>query len=258
MARRSRFAWLCGGSLFSIALLAWGTLSVFDLVAHERSHVHTEIATPVRSVEVHLDNGSLDIVGSDTATPSVDATVSRGLRPTHHSEEVIGDRLVVRSTCASLLDTWCGVDFRLVVPSDVALSISSGDASVTIGNVTGDIGVTSSDGSVHVDGAHGALDLHSSDGNITATKVVSAAVAHASSGDGHVSATFAQSPTDVSVHTGDGGVTIVVPDTPGAYRVETSTGDGGVSTTIRTDPNSANRITVSTGDGSISIRYPAR
>jgi hypothetical protein len=257
MARRSRFAWLFGGSVFSVALLTWGTLSVFDLVAHERSHARADIATPVRSVDVHIDKGSISIVGDDTATPSVDATVNRGLRPTHHSEEVVGDRLIVRSSCASLLNTWCGMDYRLVVPSDVALSVSSGDASVTIANITGAIVVTSADGSVHVDGGRGALDLRTSDGNITATKVVSP-VAHASTSDGHVSLTFAQSPTDVAVHTSDGGVSIIVPDAPGAYRVETSTSDGAVSTAIRMDPNSGNRITVSTSDGSISIRYPPR
>jgi hypothetical protein len=256
MARRSRFAWLLGGSVFSVALLAWGTLNIFDLVAHQRTHVHMDVPSHVAAVEAHLGNGSIQVVGTDAATASVDATVSRGLRPTHHSEQVVGDRLVVRSSCPSPFDTWCGVDYRVSVPRDVTLSISSDDASVTIANVSGDLDVSTSDGSINVDGPRRGLRLHSSDGNITATDSQSP-TAEVTSGDGSVNLTFSASPSDVAVRTGDGNATVVVPDTPGAYRVTTSTGDGGVSSSIRTDPSAPRTIAVSTGDGSISIHYPA-
>jgi hypothetical protein len=253
----ARLAWLVPGSLFAVATLGWGTITLVDLSAHERHHEQQEFTAPIRTLDINNDKGHVRIIGTDTSTVTVDASVSEGLRSGSHSEQVEGDRLVIRATCPTMLSTWCGVDYTIRVPAATAVVSHSSDEDVDVTGVTGDLELSSSDGNVRVSGGGGhTLTLHSSDGNITGAGLT-AAVVTASSSDGNVRLSFAQPPQTVKVDTTDGNITVEVPDTPGAYHVEAHSTDGGIHTDVRTDPNGANLIQASSSDGSVTIRYPA-
>ena len=148
MSRPSRTAWLLGGSLFSVAAIGFGTLNLVDLVAHAQSHVHREFAGTVRTLDVDTDGGTIRIEGTDGATATIDANVSQGLRRGHHDEQLQGDRLVVRATCPGFLSQWCGVDYTIRVPRDVAVVATSSDSSIVVTGIDGDVELHSSDGGV--------------------------------------------------------------------------------------------------------------
>jgi len=237
MSRPSRTVWLLGGSLFSVAAIGFGTLTLVDLMAHDQSHVHLEFAGTVRTLDVDSDGGTIHIEGTDAATATIDAEISEGLRSGHHDEQLQGDRLVVRATCPNFLSQWCGVDYTIGVPRDVVVAATSSDSSIVVTGIDGDV------------------QLHASDGGVTAGDLRSPNVT-ASSGDGHVQLTFAAPPRQVRATSSDGGVTVVVPDTPDSYRVTASSSDGGTDVRVRTDPTSNRVIDAHSSDGRVTVRYP--
>jgi hypothetical protein len=215
----SRFAWLLGGSLFSIAAIGFGTASAVDLLSHERSHVHVEFTQPVTELDVHNDGGSVRIEGTDAATITVDAALSEGLRSGDHSEQISGGRLELRATCPGFLSTWCGANYTVRVPRATPLVV------------------------------------HTSDGSITATGLTAPTVT-ARSNDGSVHVNFDAAPQRVDASSSDGSVTVVVPDTPDTYAVTAHTSDGSRNIDVRTDPTSDRVIQMSSHDGSVTVRYP--
>jgi hypothetical protein len=219
MSRPSRTAWLLGGSLFSVAAISFGAVNLVDLLAHEQSHVHVEFADSVRTLDVDSDGGSIHIEGTDATTVTVDAAISEGLRRGRHSEQVEGDRLVVRATCPAFLSQWCGVTYTIRVPRTTSVVVRS------------------------------------SDGSITVTGLASASV-DARSSDGAVRIAFDAPPQHVVASSDDGGITVVVPDTPDPYLVDASSSDGGTDVRVRTDPTSTRVIDAHSSDGRVTVRYP--
>jgi hypothetical protein len=214
----SRIAWLLGGSLFSIAAIGFGTMSAVDLLSHERSHVHVEFTQPVTALDVD-SGGAVRIEGTDDATVTVDAALSEGLRDGSHSEQVVGDHLVVRASCPGFLSTWCGVEYTIKVPRETPIVV------------------------------------HTTDGSITATGLTSPTLT-ARSGDGSVRLTFDAAPHQVDASSGDGNVTVVVPDTPDTYVVTAHSNDGSRTVAVSTDPTSDRVIDASSSDGNVTVRYP--
>jgi hypothetical protein len=254
VSRRTRLAWLVPGSLLSVGVLAWGTLSIVDLMAHEREHVHTVITTPVATLDIRTD-GPLTVIGSDAAATTVEATVSRGLIAGSHAETLQGNRLVVRSHCPPVLSTWCQVNYTITVPRTVTVVVTNSGGDTGITGVRGGVDASSSGGGLRLDDVAGALRLRSSGGGIAATALTAATVDASSSGGG-VRLSFAAPPTAVDARSSGGGVTVEVPDTPETYRVNASSSGGGVDTSIRTDPTSPRTISVSSSGGGITVRYP--
>ena len=143
--------------------------------------MHLEFAGTVQTLDVDSDGGTIHIEGTDDATATIDAEISDGLRSGHHDEQLQGDRLVVRATCPNFLSQWCGVEYTIHVPRDIAVTATSSDSSIVVTGIDGDV------------------QLHSSDGGVTAGDLQSPNVT-ASSGDGHVQLTFAAAPTQVPRH----------------------------------------------------------
>ena len=127
----ARIAWLLGGSLFSVAAIGFGTMSAVDLLSHERSHMHVEFTQPVTALDVDSGGGTVRIEGTDGATVTVDAALSEGLRDGSHSEQVVGDHLVVRASCPGFLSTWCGADYTIKVPRATPIVVHTTDGSIT-------------------------------------------------------------------------------------------------------------------------------
>ncbi len=171
------------------------------------------------------------------------------------------------------------------VPRQCNLSAKSGDGSITIERVAGNLALDTGDGSIRVDDvegkvrAHtgdgslkldrvtGAIDIDTGDGSVTARGKLQAVRIRTSDGSVRLGLTQGSAMAeDWEIRTGDGGVTMEVPDGFGAD-LDASTGDGSVTVhdvnvegetsrhAVRGKIAAGGRLLrVRTGDGSIVIQ----
>jgi hypothetical protein len=251
----SRLAWIVVGGILTIVSVAWGALSIADLLAHERSHAVITITKPVMVVDVSNSGGSVSIEGTSANEVTIDASLSRGLGKPSHREDVEGDRLVVRANCPPVIASFCHVDYRIAMPAGTDVLVRASRGGITLSSLRGVVDASSSGGGVRAVEMSGPLRLRSTDGSVSATALRSDRV-DASSSDGSVRLSFAEPPTDVRASSSDGGVTVEVPDTADAYHVEATSSDGTTLTPVRTDPTSSRRIRATSSDGDVTVRYP--
>jgi DUF4097 and DUF4098 domain-containing protein YvlB len=161
---------------------------------------------------------------------------------------------------------------RLIVSVPAASDVSahSGDGSIDVEGIAGNVQLTSGDGSIHARHVNGDLDVHTGDGSVTVSGKLGAVRAHTGDGSVTINAdTGSTSTGDWDITTGDGSVTLVVPDGFGA-ELDAHTGDGHINMTDLTLSNVTGQIgrnslkgrlgsggrslRVRTGDGSINLR----
>jgi hypothetical protein len=252
--RRVRRAWLAGGSAFAVAALAYGVFSGVGAVAHQTERAHSVVTVPVGALDVDGASGSVHVIGTTGGPVTIDTRISNGLfSPTRH-QSVEGDRLVLSSGCPTFNGFFCGVDYTIHVPEDVAVRVRSRGGTITVDNVNGDLDLSSSGGRVHVTGGRGSQRLNSSGGGVSAIGI-SAATVNASSSGGGVHLAFQQPPANVNAGSSGGGIRIDLPNTPDAYRINASSSGGGVHTPVRTDPSSSRVIHASSSGGGVTVQY---
>jgi Putative adhesin len=143
------------------------------------------------------------------------------------------------------------VRIEVRVPREADLSVESGDGSITIAAVDGNMDIRTGDGHIELNGARGTMRLRTGDGGVDATRLDGQL--EASSGDGriHVDGRFDR----LNLHTGDG--SIEARALPGSKMLSSwsiHTGDGSVDLSLP-DGFQAN-IDASTSDGTISLGLP--
>ncbi|MGA2185590.1 MAG: DUF4097 family beta strand repeat-containing protein [Bryobacteraceae bacterium] len=153
-------------------------------------------------------------------------------------ERQIGDRIEFEARVPSLHVDFLNFESRslhidLHVPRDTRTDVRSGDGSVEVSGLQGDIRINTGDGSIRAAGVDGALDARTGDGSVHA--------------DGRFES--------LNVHTGDGSVEVNA--APGshvssAWRIET--GDGSVN--VRLPGQLSADLDVRTGDGSLNVDLP--
>ncbi len=252
-SKRFRAPWLIGGSVLTVAVLGFGTLQGVGVLAHQTERTHTIISNPVRSVTVSGDS-RVRILGTDEATITIDATISKGLASPTHAAAVEGDRLVVSASCPAFLNTWCGVSYTLRIPKDLPVVVHSDGDGISVTGVDGDLDLSSSGGGITVNGGSGRQHLDSSGGSVNA-KGIDATVVNASSSGGGVHLSFTAPPNDVTADSSGGGIRIDLPNSTVAYRVEASSSGGSTHTAIRIDPASAHLIRAHSSGGGVTISY---
>lgn len=212
--------------------------------------------------------------------------------------EQTGDRIVVEAkvpTRGSGIWHWhYNRSARLIVslPATADLKARSGDGSIDIEGLNGNITVSSGDGTIHARRIHGAVDAQTGDGSIRLDDVNGALSANtgdgtivatgtftsvrARSGDGSVNITAERGSTSAqewNITTGDGTVTLALPD-DFAAEIDAHTGDGGIRLqdlqlenvsgqlgrdTVRGRLGSGgSTVRVRTGDGSITLKRSSR
>jgi Putative adhesin len=142
-------------------------------------------------------------------------------------------------------------DLRIEVrmPKDADLQVETGDGSVQVDTVKGNVNVHTGDGSVRASQLTGTIDLHTSDGSITADSLKGDI--RLRSGDGSIEARDLDG--KVEADSGDGHIRL-------AGRFETlnvKTGDGSVDTKVLPGSKMATSWNIRTGDGSVDILLPA-
>jgi hypothetical protein len=223
------------GALLSVALVAWGALTLVDLMAHQHEDVHLSFSVPASQVRIRLSSGSVHVVPAAGSTVEVDRHLAWGLSHPHRKEQVVDGVLEITAGCSGIINTYCTTRYDLAVPRTFALQVRS------------------QDGSVRVTGLDGPLDLSSSNGSITADNLGSTDV-QAGSSNGSLRLVFAVEPRHVQANSSNGSVTVSVPPVSGPYRVDAHSSNGTTRLDVRTDPQSDRLIVAHSSNGSVTVR----
>ena len=223
----ARRAWIVGGSILAALALLFGTAQIVSALARERTtEVSAFPAAGLRLLDVDSGNGTVEVLGGPVEEITVTARLSHGLRRTEHRATVEGDVLRVRSSCP-LLSSWCGVDYRIRVPAEVAVAIDVDNGRLIVRDVNGSVRVDGQNGSIELARLSGDLDVSTHNGRLEST----------------------------GLRSDNGRVDVVLPEPPDAYRVALDTDNGATDIGVRTDPGSGRSIVGRTRNGDVTVRY---
>jgi Putative adhesin len=253
--RGVRTAWIVLGSFFTIASVTWVAVETVARLAHEVTTEELSWAdSGITTVEIRNSAGDTAVVGTDTDTIELTSRISRGLFDTDHDARVEGDRLVLTTDCPEVINHFCEVDQRLVVPRGVEVEIVSYRGDTEVADVDGHVRIFNEDGRVDLARLGGRLDLDLRHGTAEGTQLRSADVTTTAE-YGRVRLAFAEAPDLVTVDAQFGDVEILVPDDDTTYAVVSSTQFGDTDNQLRTDPQSPARIVVTTEFGRVRLGY---
>ena len=242
-----------------MVVLSWGASLAVTQLAHEERTTTSEFdAAGLRTLDVHVDEGSLTVVGTDDDVVRVTSRISDGLRSTSASQTVDGDTLELRGSCPVFLSNFCSVDYTVEMPSRLAVRARLENNGIRLTGVEGDVDLGTDNGSIRLQGSgRGTVVLSSDNGSVTGTDLRASDVT-ARTGNGDIALSFERSPFLVEARSDNGGVDVEVPDDGTSYAVTTRSSDGSTAAPIRTDPDSARRITATSSNGDVQVTYRPR
>jgi Toastrack DUF4097 len=171
------------------------------------------------------------------------------------TESQVGDRVEIEVRLPRHRDHWWPGRREIVVtvrvPRELDLDIRTGDGSVSLPAVSGNLHVYTGDGSITADGAQGTLQLRTGDGSIRAKGIEGRL--EAGTGDGHMDVRGRFEALDL--RTGDGGIVAEIEEgsrVSGPWSLRS--GDGGI--TLRLPEGLGAELDAHTGDGSIVVDLP--
>ena len=250
----ARRAWVTGGSILAAVALVIGTVQIVSVFARERTtETQTFRAAAVRHLDVRSPNGTVEVLGGAVDEITLTARISHGLRGTRHEAALVGTVLRVRSSCP-FLSTWCGVDYRIVVPREVSVDVDVSNGRLIVRDVAGGVRAEAGNGAIELARLTGDLDVSTDNGRVESTGLRSDRVV-ARTSNGRVRLEFSEPPTGVEARSSNGRVEVVLPTTTDAYRVDLDTNNGSTDVGVRTDPASGRSIVGRTHNGDVTVRY---
>lgn len=209
------------------------------------------------SVRVDTNDASVRVITGDTKQVDLRVrysgyTLDKNL---HIESRQDGDRIQLTTRSGS---NWhffgtshTGLSVEVHMPKDADLQVETGDGSVNVSALNGNVDIHTGDGSITVDSLKGQVRLRTGDGHIEARQLDGQL--EATSGDGHLSVDgrFDQ----LMLRTGDGSISARAEansKVAGTWNIHT--GDGSVDLTLPADFQA--NIDASTSDGRISLGIP--
>ncbi len=266
---------LVAASIVALASLAFATLSVVSLMAHERTRQRLAFPPGITELRIHLDAGGVILIGSDTNTISGERVVDRGLRhPSYQEVRIDKDTLQLQSGCPDFMSLRCGVHYELTVPRGMRVvgtssggsieledlqgrvTLSSSGGGISANGTSGELWLSSSGGAIRVEDAAGQLQLDSSGGGITVVRSRASEVSASSSGGG-VRLDFSQPPRLVDASSSGGGVRVSLPRIEAGYDVDADASGGDTEVDVELDTRSKYRIRASSSGGGVNVSYGA-
>ncbi|MCX5375335.1 DUF4097 family beta strand repeat-containing protein [Streptomyces sp. NBC_00091] len=201
--------------------------------ADSKSYDVSEKAT---SVTVDSGGGDVQVVHGDgeAVTVTEEAKYSSGKKP--KTEHYVTDgklTLKVGTDCRDgVSDADCSVNYKVRVPSGVAVTVRSGGGTVGLTGVTGAVDISSGGGEVKAKG-------------LTAPKL------KAVSSGGAIDVNWVKAPDDVNVEAKGGNVTVRVPDD--SYNVSANTSLGSEKVEVKSSSTAERRIVAHTFAGDVKV-----
>ncbi|CAM5460511.1 Putative adhesin domain-containing protein OS=Streptomyces lavendulae subsp. lavendulae OX=58340 GN=SLAV_10445 PE=4 SV=1 [Streptomyces lavendulae subsp. lavendulae] len=195
-----------------------------------------DVSEKATSVSVDSGGGNVQVVQGDGETVKVteDAKYASGKKP--KTEHYVTDgklTLKVGSDCRDgISDADCSVDYKVEVPSGVAVTVRSGGGTVGLTGVTG------------------AVDVSSGGGEVKAKGLAASKLKAVSSG-GTIDVNWVKPPDDVNVEAKGGNVTVRVPDD--SYNVSANTSLGSEKVEVKSSSTASRRIVAHTFAGDVKV-----
>jgi DUF4097 and DUF4098 domain-containing protein YvlB len=208
-------------------------------------------------VRVAADDGSVRVTTADidqvqmrVESRGYDVENDLDMSMTPHGDEV--DILVkTRGHVAGFELVSRSLHIDVVIPRETAVQIDSGDGSVAVEQIAGNLDIRTGDGSITVLGARGNIRLHTGDGSITGRDLDGSVDASTSDGSVKLEGRF----DGLATSSGDG--RLVVNALPGSRVTQPwrlSTSDGSVALALPEDLGA--HIDARTRDGSVHSAFP--
>ena len=207
------------------------------------------------NVRIDTNDGAVRVLTSDSKT--VDIRVEyEGYeldKSLHIDAHQSGDQVeIVARVTGHWGFSWGGHGRRLLIevhmPKDADLNAHTGDGSVELSALNGNVTVQTGDGSIRANTLTGTIDLHTSDGSITVDTLKGDMRLH--TGDGSIEARELDGKLDAD--SGDGHVRIA-----GRFdALNIKTGDGSVDTHVMAGSKMTTSWNIRTGDGSVDLALP--
>ena len=234
-----------------------------DRVSAQESKTFTVNGSP--NVNVNTFDGSIRVHGWDKSevmyTVTKRASDDEGLRQISMNATQNASTISVIATSDNEHDGTASIE--MWVPRQSTLHVSSGDGSLKLDSVSGDITLRTGDGSIEVNDGTGQLKVNTGDGHIQVLNFDGQLDAVTGDGSIRMDGNF----NALAARTGDGGITLTVPSGSN-FTVETNA-EGDVSNeglTLTEDIAPSKRVkrwrignggkvfVLSTGDGQIVLR----
>ena len=211
-----------------------------------------EQAGPIRTVEVDVDVGTVEVVAADGHAARVVRT-RRDLQgaPSVRQAMVHG---VFRqeAECRRFVAVGCTVDHRVEVPAGVAVKVRSERGSVSVTGVSGMVEVDAGAGNVRLTGTRGPVRVDASGGRVDGDGLV-ALYLDATTSAGGIRLSFNEPAGRLGLKTGAGDIDVALPAAPGGYRVAAEAGAGNVDVAVEQNPGGDRAVIASSGAGDIRI-----
>jgi Putative adhesin len=253
---RARVAWTVGGLVVAIAIVPALALSFVGSAAYQTLASRQRVFTsPITGVTIDVSSGDITVVRRTGVDTMVTTSGVHGLTYPTDDEHVVGQTLVIRSSCGSMLfNDRCSRNYVLQLQSGVAVTADSAQGDVKVAGTDHSVSVHSDQGDVTITGASGTVQASSGQGGVTISGSAATSVS-ANSGQGDVVVELTSSPNRVTASSGQGDVTVALPKGPNSYRVQASSGQGNVSNTVDNNPASGRVVTATSGQGDVTVRY---
>ncbi len=234
-------------------------------MARSRYEREVPLAAPLTagsSFSADTGDGSIRVRGVETSECKVQAKVVAHAGTEERARELaeqIEPRLepsgnglkVVIDRPHTLVNAWYSVSLDVQVPTQTSLTLTTGDGSVHVADITGSVEARTGDGSVEVETVKGNVKLHTSDGSVACTRL-DAETVDVQTGDGGITLSDVRA-DNLTARTGDGGIR---GRQIAADRADFHTSDGAIHIDWAPDGPQAPNVTATTSSGSITFTAP--
>jgi hypothetical protein len=225
------------------------------LLSSEIKHSGTNWGGGIGTIELDLSNGSVTIVGvANRTSVEISQAATTGLLSGSVEMRLRDGSLRIHQRCPTLLGFRCRADLDLQVPDGVFITGGTSNGAIRASHLSGDLDIRTSNGAISLEDMTGRLNGRTSNGAIFGENIGSPSVTFQTS-NGSITMDFASPPAMVDLRTSNGAIRIDLPSDAPAFAVSTTTSNGRIDTSVRTDPASSNRIDARTSNGNITIRY---
>ncbi len=147
-------------------------------------------------------------------------------------------------------NTGKGPELTVEVPQEAALDLHSGNGTLSLAGVRGNIAMNTGNGAITIDNAGGELRLHSGNGSLTGNGLSGSLNASTGNGAMHIEGQFSR----IDAHSGNGSVDVEVADGSSLQESAITTGSGSVHLRLPRATRATLRMT--TGSGGIHSDLP--